>query len=370
MRKIKNVKRIYGITDSQLFALLITTIVGAGITTLPRTTAQHAGRDGWLSIIIGGFAVWLISGLIYLLCRRFPNKTLPEFSMLILGKPLGILVTSLYIIYTFFLGGNALRIFVELGKTWNMLWTPYWAFYLAMMVVVVYTTRMGASTLARLSELIVLITIPAVLLFFLPLPEFQILNITPVGGEGLMAILRGVPEAGFAYLGFEVLVMFFPLVINRERVFRVYTLALSVVTVFYASNAVIIYGVLGVEQTTLQIWPLINYLRIGTTPVVERVDNILLFIWTAQVFGVTAIQYFAGSFAFATMVGKTHHDLWALLFAPALYMIARYPGRLLDVINVSDIVGIWGTVFLFSMIILLLAVAMIRGLDERKEAKP
>lgn len=367
LRKIKNVKRIYGITDSQLFSLLICTIVGAGVTTLPRTAAQQAGPDGWISIIIGGVVIWLITGLIYLLCRRFPNKTLPQFSIKILGRPLGILVTCLYIVYALFLGGNAMRIFVDLAKTWTMLWTPYWAFLLSILVVVVYTTRLGASTLARLSELILIGTIPALLLFLLPLKEFELLNLTPVGGEGINAIVRGVPEAAFAYLGFEILVIFFPLLINRERVFRIYTLALATVTAFYALNALLIYGVLGVEQTTLQVWPLINYLRIGTSPVLERVDNIFLFIWTAQVFGVTVIQYFVATFAFATLTGKSRHDLWALLFAPVLYIISRFPDRLTDVIRVSDIVGIWGTVFLVSITVIMLLVAVIRGLDERKE---
>lgn len=367
MRKIKNVKRFYGITDSQLFSLLICAMLGAGITTLPRTTAQQAGRDGWLSIIIGGVVVWLITGLIYLLCRRFPNKTLPQFSMKILGKPLGILVTCIYIGYALFLGGNALRIFLDLAKTWNLLWTPSWAFLLSILVVVVYTARLGASTLARLSELIVIVTIPALLLFLLPLNEFQILHLRPVGGEGIMAIARGAPEAAFAYLGFEILVIFFPLLVNRQKVFRIYTLALATVTALYAVNNIFIYGVLGVEQTTLQVWPLINYLRIGTSPMFERVDNIFLFIWTAQVFGVTAIQYFIATFAFATLTGKSRHDLWALLFAPVLYIIARFPKRFSDIIRVSDIVGLWGTVFLVSMTVLMLLVAMIRGLDERKE---
>lgn len=368
MNRIKSAKK-YGLSDFQLFALFVCTLLGAGITTLPRTAAEQAGRDGWLSIFIAGCLMWLATGLVYLLARRFPDKTLPEYSVLILGKPLGIAVSTGYVAYTLFLGGTALRIFVELVKTWTMIWTPHWAFIVSILAIAVYTARMGAVTLGRLCELIIYLTLPAFLLFLLPLSEVNPLNLMPVGGEGAAAILKGVPEAGFAYLGFEILLVFFPLVVYRQRIFRVYTLALAAVTLAYMATAVSIYGVLGVEQTIHQVWPLINYLRIGTTPFIERVDNPVLFIWTAQVFGVTAIQYYAGSFTAATLAGKRRHDLWALGLAPVLYAIAIAPNRLVDVLMVSDLVAMWGLAYLVGVTALLLAVAAARGLDEGKEGK-
>ena len=47
---------------------------------------------------------------------------------------------------------------------------------------------------------------------------------------------------------------------------RITLMALGVITLLYAGNVILIFGVLGVEQTVLQKWPLINYLRVGMLP--------------------------------------------------------------------------------------------------------
>lgn len=365
LKPIKNANK-YGLSDFQLYALLVCTILGAGITTLPRITAQYAGRDAWISILLGGFIVWLITCLIYLLCIRFPRKTLPEFSVQVLGKPIGILISTGYIIYALFLGSSAFRIYIELVKTWIMIWTPNWVFIVVFLSVVVYTARMGAITLGKLMELVLYLTLPAFLLFLPQLSEFDKLELLPIGNTGLPAIMAAVPEAGFAYLGFEILLIFFPLMANRKNVFRVFTLALATVTIIYVTNTVLTIGVLSVEQTMIQIWPLINYLRVGTSPIFERLDTILLILWAAQIFGVIVIQYFVATFSAAMLIGKRAHDFIVIIFLPIIFGISILPHRIVDVFSLSNLVGKWGAIYIVATVLIIFLVAIIRGQDDRK----
>jgi spore germination protein len=365
---MKDAKK-YGLTDFQLLAIVISTILGAGIITMSRTLGAIAGRDAWISTALAGIAVWLLSGLIYLLCRRFPEKTLPEFSSTILGRPLGILVSILYAVYALFLGATALRIFHEMIKTWLMVRTPLPVFVMLIVVPTVYAARMGAVTLGRLMELIMYITVIALLVFLIPVGDFIPLNVLPVGAEGLTAIASAMPKAAFAFLGFEVLLVFFPFVVNRDRVFRVYTLALAVVTLLYMGIIVITYGVLTFEHTLKKVWPLMNYLRVGTLPILERVDNMMMFLWLAQIFAVVAIQYYASTYTMATLVGRSRHDLWALLAWPLVYIVAVFPNRQEQVFQLGDLVGMSGMIFLLILVVLLLLVAMARGLDEGKKGE-
>lgn len=365
---MKDAKK-YGLSDFQWFSVVICAILGAGIITLPRTVAESAGRDGWISILIAGALAWVMAAFIWLLCRRFPTKTLPEFSILILGRPLGILVSVAYALYAIAIGAVALRIFVELAKTWTMIWTPVPVFLLAMLVPVVYISRLGAVTLGRLMELVIYITVAVLFVYLVPLAEFDLLSLRPVGAEGWRAILAGVPEASFAFLGFEAMLVFFPFIINRDKVLRLTLLALGVVTALYAGNVLLTYGVLGVEHTLLQIWPLMNYLRVGMLPFIQRVDNLVIFIWTAQVMAVVAIAYFAGTFTLATLTRRRYHDIWAVAAAPLVYAVAVWPKRLTQVFAISDAIGVWGLVGIIAGVGLMLLVAAIRGLDESKEEK-
>jgi len=146
--------RRYELSDAQLAAIILGSVVGAGFTTLPRLMAKDAGRDGWLSIALAGGLVWLISVLIYLLCRRFPNRILPEFSIVILGRPLGILVSVAYAAYALTLGATALRVFIDMVRTWVVIWTPVWVFMLAGLLPAAYAAYSGIIVLGRVLVLV------------------------------------------------------------------------------------------------------------------------------------------------------------------------------------------------------------------------
>jgi len=359
----------YGLSDFQWIAIVICGTLGTGIITLPRAVGETAGRDGWLSLIIAGIAVWVFAIFILLLCRKFPTKTLPEFSVLILGRPLGILVSVLYSLYAFSMCGVVMRILAELVRTWVFIWTPVPVFFVAILITVGYISRMGAVTLGRLMELLILFTAVVLLLYLVPMSEFDFLNLKPVGSEGILKILQAVPESAFAFLGVEVMLVFFPFVINRKKVLKLTSITMILVTGLYAVNAILVYGVLGIERTLNLVWPLINYMRIGSLPFVQRVDNLLLFAWTAQIIAVVAVHYFSATFTLATLTRRQYHDIWSVLCLPLVYAIAVLPQDLIAVFAFSDLVGAAGFAICLGITALMLIVALIRGLDERKEIK-
>lgn len=359
----------YGLSDFQWIAVVISATLGNGIITLPRVVGETAGRDGWLSVIIAGLAAWCFAFFIWLLCSRFPTKTLPEFSILILGRPLGILVSVLYSLYAFLLCSLVLRVLTELVRTWVFIWTPVPVFFVAILIAVGYTCRMGAVTLGRLMENITLFTAVILLMLLVPLPEFAFLNLKPVGGEGILKILQAVPTNAVYFLGFEVMLVFFPFIINRKKVLKLTSISLALVTALYAADVIFVVGVLGIERTLNLVWPLINYIRIGTLPIVQRVDNILLFAWTAQIITTVVVHYFSATFTLATLTRRRYHDIWSLLCLPLVYAAAILPPDIAAVFALIDIIGAAGFAICLGITALMLIVAIIRGLDERKEEK-
>ena len=363
---MKNVRK-NGLSDFQLVA--VTFVAASGVSTifLPRTVAEGAGRDGWIGIILAGLVALTLAGLIYLLCRRFPKRILPEFSMLILGKPLGILVSAVYIIYTLLLSGTNLMLFVEVSKTWAMFWTPQWFLIAMLLVPVLYIVRQGPVPLGRLTELIFYSIMVVGALLLMPLPQFNMMNLRPLGDEGITVIARAAGQTTLAFLGFEVLLVFFPLTIKRQGVLRLYLLAVALLIAFFTSITLLTFGVLGVEYTRLQVWPLMIYLGAGRMQVIERLDNLFLFLWIAKIIGLVALQYYAAVITGALITGKRHFDLWILLLFPVLYGIAYLPGQHYVVFQFANLVGSWGAVFVAGLVLLLFLVALIRGIDESEE---
>ena len=43
------------ISDIQVRGIIVSTVIGVGVLTLPNTLGAILGKDGWMAIIIGGY---------------------------------------------------------------------------------------------------------------------------------------------------------------------------------------------------------------------------------------------------------------------------------------------------------------------------
>jgi hypothetical protein len=137
----------------------------------------------------------------------------------------------------------------------------------------------------------------------------------------------------------------------------------------FAGAVIMVYGVSGVEHTRQQIWPLMEYLATGRLLFIERIDNLFLFVMTVKIIGLVAVQYYAAAVTMAHITSKKLFGLWTLVLLPAVFAIAYLPGHQYQVFQMAALMGTGGFVFIISLVLLLLLVAVIRGQDERKEEK-
>ena len=74
------------IPPQALAVLLVITIAEINFLAVPRSLAEVAGRDAWISTILGFILVGSCFWLMYEISRRFPDKTLVEIAQHVLGQ--------------------------------------------------------------------------------------------------------------------------------------------------------------------------------------------------------------------------------------------------------------------------------------------
>lgn len=85
-------------SGTQIAALLFLTTVSTVNLFIPASLAQQAGESAWLvPLIIPPLVAYIVLLLAFKLHQRFPRLTLPQYSLIILGKYLGKFVGLLYI---------------------------------------------------------------------------------------------------------------------------------------------------------------------------------------------------------------------------------------------------------------------------------
>src|SRR5699024_6894674 len=275
------------INSAELFFVLVQTIVGAGILSLPYRSYQTAGHDGWMSVLIVGFFTQLVVLLIWLLCKRFPNHTLFDFSTLILGKPLGYIINLLYIVYLLTVVSYVFMLINDILLRWIFPETPRWVLLLIGIIFLVYSCLGTIRSMVSLFSFLFLF-IPV--LFFIILVTFldpvsDVRYLFPIGSSGMEGILKGTKDIIVPFLGFETLLIYFAFM-KQPKSFSAVKGAFSAVlfiTMLYLYIVIITTIMFSPDEIKHAPEPVLFMLRTANINILQRLDLIFLSIWVVMV---------------------------------------------------------------------------------------
>lgn len=221
-----------GIVLIALFIMGSTLAVGVG---------GEAGRDAWISIILGvllALPIILVYGRIL---NKFPGKNLFDIFYIALGRGLGTVISLLYIWFAFHLGALVLRNYGEFINTVSLIDTPQYITMGFFIVLCIWGVKAGIEIVARWSKLalnILIILVIAVSL--LQIPNMEIDNLRPTLLNGFEPILSGV----FSLLSFPLLeIIVFVLIFSSKK------------NIEYPNRALVyglIFGGIVILSTTIQ----------------------------------------------------------------------------------------------------------------------
>lgn len=361
-------KRRHGILSNyQLFSLVVNLMVATGVFTIARAVAEKAGRGVVLSIPLAGvLALLQLSGM-YLLSKRFPGLTLPEYAPQLLGR----FVAPVYLA-GYFLMNLGITVLVP-RNFWPVV--DAWDFHTSSRVLIVLfllvswnMARRGVVVLARVSEILLTVTIPVLVLLLLPHSRMDLDQLRPLFDKGPLDLIRGVLPAYFSMVGFDVLLFVFPFT-QRQSALKVSSLAVGLVTFFYTGVSILIITTLSLERTLILTWPLQTYLNNFAFAIVDRLDVLFLMTWSWEVIMSMSIPMFmAGACLrgiFPALGTRRAADICLLLaFAAAVFPVELTAQN--TILNIYSHVAVFyvGTL---PFLLWLLAVVRKKGGNKREQ---
>lgn len=298
------------ISSVNLFYVLVQTIIGVGLLSLPHQTHHTAGSDGWISILITGFFIQLIVLIIWLLCRKFPNLTLFDFSKVILGKIPGTVINFLYIIY---LLTNICYIFIIYADTlnrWILPNTPGWILLLILFVLLIYGSICKVKNMISLFSFLFLFIL---LLFFITFfvyndPYIDVRYLFPIGSSGGWNILKSTKDTFVSFIGYETLLIYFAFMKQPKSIstMKGAFLAILFVTIFLMYIVIISTVMLSPEEMKFTREPVLYILSAVEIRVLSRLDLIFLSFWGLVVFATIISYSFSASIGISKLIHMKH----------------------------------------------------------------
>lgn len=355
--------------------LVLSSVIGTVVVTLPRLATQAAQHSGVLSVFLAGLISLVLSILAVQLGKRFSNQTIIEYSATIAGKIPGKLIGVLIIIYSITVVGTALRVFADTLKIFMLPKTPIEFIMVTMLIVIVYLIYKGIGAIAKISESFIPLVITVLLLVIvLNFQDFEIRNLRPLISNGLVrtikGALQGIPKIITAFLGFEIAFFIIPFLQEPDKITPYVAGGILLPTIIYTALTAMSIGVFGIELTKKMLYPTISLARAIEFPgaFAERFDILFSILWILGVFTSISIFFYIASLSITRIMGLKNFRPFIFILVPFVYLVSILPQNIYQIHFLIDIVGYIGIVVTLLPIPLLL-ISKISGKGEKKHAK-
>lgn len=347
------------ITTIQVAVVVANAILGSGILTLPRSSAElvHTS-DVWISVLLGGILAAAAGIIMALLAKRYPGQSVFQFNGRILGKWLGGLVSLTFIVYFFVTAAYQVRTVTEVTNLFLLEGTPGWAIIMVFMWVSLYLMTGGINPIARLFEMILPVTIIIYLLIMLmALNIVDVNNLRPVLGDGILPAWKGIQSTALSFLGVETILILVAFMDKSEQAAKAVVYGVAIPMVLYLITVIVVIGALSVDGVVTRTWPTLDLIRSFEYSglIFERFESLFLVIWIMQIYSTYTIFYYAAALGLAQLTNRSINDcLYGLL--PVVFVISVAPKDLTTVFVLGDLLGksaayIFGIIPLFLLLL-------------------
>lgn len=351
------------ITTTQAAIAVSSVLIGAGIITMTRTASRVMDTpDIWIATLMGSILALAMAIIAAKLSQRFPGKTFYEYGRIIAGKPIGWLLNFVLIVYFLLLAGYEARILYELVTTFLLERTPMEVIIISFLCAGTYLLAGGINPMMRIFELYFP---PAIIIFFfiflLGFQRFELDNLRPVMGQGLMPVLKGIPTTFLFYTGYEIMLVITAFMEEPRKAVKAVIIGIVIPTVIYVLASVVVIGVLTVEETKTLTWPTASLINSIEYPggFVENFQIFFLIVWVLAVYTTFVGAYYILSLG-VSHVFKVDYDISIYAILPLIYLIAVFPQNIDAIFKFGDFIGYYGGFFSALISPALLVTSLIR----------
>jgi len=352
------------ISNNQIKNLLITTIIGVGILSLPSNMATILDNDGWAAILASGLLIVPFILMIDRLFKMYPNKDIFEIGEEVLGRVLFTVLLIVLLLYTIITLAYGSRIFGEVIKGYLLDRTPIKVIIITMLLAAAYISRTEIEVLGRMATMVYpILIILIVFIAMISIPKGDYTNILPVFNADFRLLPKGILISIFSYAGYEIIVLAYSASDSKGDTLKYVLRGLFIVIGIYLITFFSTLSQLGINQLKRRIWPTIAIANEVDLPgyFIENLDGIVLALWVLIVYTTIGPILYTGGKTLSYIFNTRSHDMFILPLIPLIYILSIIPDNIISVYeNMGTILGYIVIASNIAIPFLIFVVALIR----------
>jgi spore germination protein AB len=262
-----------------VFFLIHTMQTGVGILGFQRFIAKTAGYDAWMSIILTGLVIHILMWIMFKMLK-IANGDMTTIHTFVLGKKIGKIFSSFFILYFSLLTVTVLRSYIEVIQVWMFPELRTFWFALAFLILVIYIVFGGFRTIAGIAFFSIILPFYIAVLFVIIIPYADFTNLLPIFDHSVKELLLASRDMTFTVLGFETLLFFYPFIQNPEKSKKWAHFGALYTTIICTYLAILAFAFFSEAQLQKNLWPTLTMWKIIELPFVERFEYIGIANWS------------------------------------------------------------------------------------------
>ncbi|WP_432405206.1 GerAB/ArcD/ProY family transporter [Wukongibacter sp. M2B1] len=319
------------VKNRQIAFILFNSIVGYGVMNLPKNTAEKVGTGSWITLLISTAIVIAFTYLLIYLGYTHKNKTIYEYSELLVGKFITSIFMTIYIIYFFIIFSMITRLSCEVIKLSVLIKTPIWILCSLFLLVAYYALVNKLKIIARICEIYgFFIIIAYLIIFFLISTQGSLINVRPLlGSENIGTYFKAISVTTIPFLGIALLVTI-PInkKTNNKKIFM-YTASIiafiGILYIFVVESCISVMGVAGIVYYKDSLLATIRRIDISWLQFLSRLDGLFLVAWIMAV-SCTIITFAYGTtFLLSKYFKNIHFSVIAFIVMSLAFIMSLIP---------------------------------------------
>lgn len=351
------------LTLLQATAILISTIIGVGLLSLPVFAAKAADTGAPLLTFAGSLVAFVSLCILSILGKRFPRKSIIHYGEEILGVWLGRAGSIAIILFFSLLTALTAREFGEVVITSVLRQTPLEIIVIVMLVLAAVSCRHDMSTFSYIHLFYLpFILAPGLLIVALSLQNAQRVNLQPIYPIQDGDWLRGCLMIAALFQCSFIITMIIPSMRKPAKALWASSFAILVSGGLYVLIVIASIAIFGAEETKLLLWPTLELARMTSLPayVLERLDILFLAVWVTAVFTTLFSSYYFTLHSISNLLRLKDHRLFAMFLLPFVFVLAMLPQNVLDTYRYILKIGSYGLLITLVYPAVLLIIAILR----------
>lgn len=345
----------------QIFTVTASTTIGVSILFIQRDLAEIAGRDAWISMLLGGLVALLAGSMIYYLAWYYKNLDLPEMTLAAAGPILGRVLLLPLTFYVLLDAGLTIRVFAQALKLFLLDRTPVIIITGLIIIVLVAVVARGINAIAGVIDLLFPFYIFSMsLLIAMAVTEADLINLKPILYKSTGQVFQASLPAYSSLIGYGSIAYVMRYVPQPQKVFRWFLGGIFLSMLMFTLLTVESIAVFGTTETKSLMFPILFLSKAIEVQAafIERLEAFMVLIWIPAVFTSASVFCFASvrNFSVLLKIPPQRQILVAWLHIPALLLIAQYSKSEIDALyylRLVDNLGITqGLVFVPLLLLL------------------